>query len=102
MRDEFHAEHLAREFPRLVRALSQLHAAALAASARMYLRLDDHDIRAQLLRRVISLFGRARDEAARHGDVKLLQEFFRLILVNFHRSILSPGWYRPSASQVSR
>src|SRR5215212_8962675 len=92
VRDELHAEYLAGQFLRLVGALRDLDAAALAAAARVYLRLDDDDLRAQLLRRVIRLLGRARDNPARHRDAVLPQKLLRLVLVNLHpRPLRRPG-----------
>src|SRR2546423_3416974 len=46
VRDEFHAEHLARDLLSLVGRAREFDAAALAATARVYLRLDDNQFRA--------------------------------------------------------
>jgi hypothetical protein len=97
VRDELHAEHVAREFLRLVGRARELHAAALAAPARVYLRLDDDHVAAQLLRRVVSLFGRARDHPARHRDAVLPQKLLRLVLVNLHPRTSSPDRLPPTA-----
>src|SRR5207244_3760323 len=71
VRDKVHPEYLRGQLLRLVGALRDLDAAALAAPAGMDLRLDDNYVRAQLLRRVIGLLGRARDDPARHRDAVL-------------------------------
>ena len=47
MRDERHADHLARELLGLLRRLRELDAAALAAAAGVNLRLDDDDVAAE-------------------------------------------------------
>jgi len=67
-----------------VDGLGDFHAAALAATARVDLRLDDPDLAAQgfsCLDRVVH--GRAVD-TARNRNAELLQDLLALIFVNFH------------------
>ena len=81
------ATELAGNFARLFRRLGELHTAALAASASVDLRLH-HDSRSagaqQIPRRRLRVLTCRRHPAARHGDAILLQNFFTLILMNFH------------------
>src|ERR1044072_7093699 len=86
MRDECHSEHLPRNLSRFVSTAGELHAAALAASTGMNLRLHHNNIAAQLFCRLVSLFRRARHDAARHRHTISLQQFFTLVLMNFHAS----------------
>ena len=66
MGDEFHAEHLARDFLCFIGTAGEFHAAAFAAAAGMNLCLHYDEIAAELFCRVISLFRRARHDPARH------------------------------------
>ena len=84
VRDEGHADHVSRELDGLVRALRQLDAAALAAAARMNLRLDDDHRAAEALGDLAGFGGVGRDFAARHGHAVARQNRFCLILVDFH------------------
>ncbi len=74
------------------RVLCHLHAAALAAAAGVNLRLH-HDAASalgqQLARHCVRFFKRVGHLALRHSDTILRQDFFCLILVNFHI-----GWNR--------
>ena len=85
VRDQRHADHLARNRLGFVGRFRELDAAAFAAAAGMNLRLDDDDRAAETARDRAG-FGRVeRDFAARHGHAVLRQNRFRLILVDFHR-----------------
>ena len=67
--------------------LRHLHAAALAAAAGVNLRLHHHARCAfgkQLARHFGGFFQRVRHLALGHGNAVLRQDFFCLILVNFH------------------
>jgi hypothetical protein len=65
--------------------LGHLHAAALAASTRMDLRLHHGHGAAQPLEDVDGLLRRDGHLALRHGDAVLRQDGLGLILVNLHR-----------------
>ena len=85
MRDERHADHLLRQLSGFVGILRQLDAAAFAAAAGVDLRFDD-DASAQLFgsgTRGVSIVG---NDAARRRYTVTTQDFFRLILVDFHRA----------------
>ncbi len=84
MRDQFHAEHLLRDLACFVGDLGKLDAAAFAAAARVNLRFDDDDIRAEFLCCCLRFFGRARHNAARNRHAIFLEKCFALIFVNFH------------------
>ncbi len=81
--DELHPEDLAGESLRLLGALRELDAAALAAASRVDLRLDD-GAPAELLRDPPRLLGRVRHAAAGGGDAEPAENFFRLVFVDFH------------------
>jgi hypothetical protein len=70
VRDESHAEHLRGDVARLFGRLGEFDAAAFAAPARVDLRFDYNDVRAQFLRGVESLFGRVRHDPARDGHTE--------------------------------
>ncbi|ABA49494.1 hypothetical protein BURPS1710b_0976 [Burkholderia pseudomallei 1710b] len=84
VRLQLHAEDLVRVFAHLLERLRDLHAAALAAAARMNLGLDDPDRAAQLLRHLDGLVHRERRLAARYRDSEFPQDFLTLVLVNLH------------------
>ncbi len=93
VRHQLHAKNvLGVQFCVLAR-LGDLDAAAFAAAAGMNLGLDHHAAgalgkqRAGHCRRVFQCVGHF---ALGHGDAVFCQDFFRLILVNFHL-----GWDRP-------
>ena len=88
MRNQFHAQHSASDLARFCYRLRDLHAAALAASAGMDLRLHHHARRAgveQPFRSGLGFFARQRHHPARHSHAKPLQDFFSLILMNLHK-----------------
>ena len=72
--------------------LCDLHTAALAPTAGVDLRLDDHAGRAigkEPFADIDSLVQRVRDFAARNRHPVLRQNIFCLVLVNFHSSQLA-------------
>jgi hypothetical protein len=87
VRDQRHAENLlCVEFGVFARA-GHFDAAALAAATGVNLRLDDHArcaLGKELAGNRRGLFQRVGHFAARHGDAISCQDFFRLVLVNFH------------------
>ena len=85
VRDQRHADHLLRQFRGFIGVLGEFHAAALAAAAGMDLRFHD-DASAQLLRRGARVISVIRDDAARRRNAVAAQDFFGLILVDFHRA----------------
>ncbi|EAU64946.1 conserved hypothetical protein [Stigmatella aurantiaca DW4/3-1] len=82
---QLHAQHRLGELLRLGGALGQLDAAALAAAARVDLRLHHDHRRGQLLGRGFRLIGREREDAPGSGDAVLPEEFLALVLVDLHR-----------------
>src|SRR5262249_1711243 len=84
VRDERHAEHVRRDLLRVLRRSRELDAAALAAAARMNLRLHDDDRSAETPRDVGGLRRAEPDLAARHRHAMLRENRFRLVLVDFH------------------
>jgi hypothetical protein len=65
--DERHAEHLLGELLRFVGRLGELDAAALAAAARMDLRLHDDDAATEAAGDLAGFRGGKRHFTARHG-----------------------------------
>ena len=96
-RDEGHADHLARERLGFVPRLGELHAAALAAAARVDLRLDDDQAAAKAAGDLARFDRRERHFPARHGNAVTREDRFGLVLVNSHLSgplFLVPGsWF---------
>ena len=84
VRDQTHADHVARDADRLVRAPRELHAAALAPSAGMDLRLDDDDLAAEPTGDVARFIRREGDFPARHGHAIPVQDGLGLVFVDFH------------------
>ena len=84
MRDERHADHVARETLGLVGRLGQLDAAAFPASAGVDLRLHDDEVSAETTRDFAGLGGVEGDFAARHRDAVPRENGLGLILVDFH------------------
>src|SRR4029077_8549023 len=68
-----------------------LHTAALAAAARVDLRLDHPHLAAQLARGLDRLVDGEAGNAARRGDAVLAQDLFRLVLVDFHGLLSNVG-----------
>jgi hypothetical protein len=84
VRDQAHADHVARDAHRLVRAPGELHAATLAASAGMNLRLDHDDLTAEPTGNVSCFIGREGDFSTRHGHAIPVQDGLGLVFVDFH------------------
>ena len=89
VRDELHAEDLLGELARFCgAALRDLHAAALAATACVDLRLDDDDRAAGLgrepLRRGLCLVDREGRVSLGDGNAVLREDLLALILVDLH------------------
>jgi hypothetical protein len=82
--DQLHAHDLVRVFFDLLDRLGNLHAAALAAAASMDLRLDYPDRAAQLFSCLDGFVDRHARNAARNGHSELSEDFFALILMDFH------------------
>ena len=100
MRDEDLAEELLRRFLDGFKRVDDLDASRLAAAARMDLRLDDDDIRAELSRILHGLLNRERRLARRDIDAVRAQDSLALIFVNIH--MLSPIPVRCDTPRVSR
>ena len=84
VRDERHADHRARQLLRVLRRLRELDAAALAAAARVDLRLHDDNAGAEALGDVDGICGSEGHLAAGHGHAVSRKDRFRLVLVDFH------------------
>jgi HPt (histidine-containing phosphotransfer) domain-containing protein len=87
VRDQRHAEHLFGQLARFLHRLGDLHPPALATASGVNLRLH-YDAGSpgveQGLRHRNGLPARRSHFPARHGHTKLLQDRFRLVLMNFH------------------
>ena len=70
MGHERHPDHLFRDLLGFFWRFRQLDAAALTATARMNLGLDDHNVAAEPARDVADVVGRERHLAARHGHTE--------------------------------
>ncbi len=68
---------------RIVGAIGQLHAASLAATTNLDLRLDD-DLAAQLFRDLLRTGGRRRHFAAQHRDAVCSKQVTCLVLEQVH------------------
>jgi hypothetical protein len=87
VRDQLHAKDFAGEFCGFFLRLGEFHAAALTASAGMYLRFNYDSggaIVEQRLSRSVRLFHALDHVSARDRHSVLRQYGFALILVNFH------------------
>ncbi len=84
VRDERHAEHVARDARGFVGRLGELDAPALPAAARMNLRLDDDHAGAEARGNRRDIGGIGGLFASRHGNAVTRQDGFGLILVDFH------------------
>ena len=85
VRLERHADHVARDPLGFVGVLGQLHAAALAASAGMNLRLDDDGAAAEPPGNLAGLGRVERHLALRNGHAIPREDGLGLIFVDFHR-----------------
>ncbi len=83
VRDEAHADHVARDGRGFGGVLCDLYAAAFAAAASVYLGLDNYG-RGDILRGGFGLGGRARHLAARNRHAIAGKNAFGLIFVDFH------------------
>jgi hypothetical protein len=91
MRDERLPEHFAGDFAHLIDRRADMHSAfeaarepALAASARVNLRLHDKFLRAEFFGGGGGFVGGAGDRAAGGGDAKFFKEFASLVFVDVH------------------
>src|SRR5690606_8362639 len=82
--DELHAEDRIGVLPHFSRRLGELDAAALAAATGVDLRLDDPDLAAQLFGGLDRLVDGETRNALGRDDAELPQQFFCLVLMNFH------------------
>jgi len=85
MGDQRHTDHFAGELPDFIERFRQLDASALAATAGMYLRLDDPYRTAEFFGDRNSLVGRIGDTTLGNGNAELTKQFLRLILVDIHQ-----------------
>ena len=83
MGDESHADDLAGGLLGLVGRMGKLYAAAFAAASGVDLRLDD-DRAAEFFGDLARLGGRLGDSAVRDGNAEFLEDFLRLIFMDFH------------------
>ena len=89
VRHQLHAENLLRVLFRFAPRLCQLHAAALAATPGVDLRLHHHDPMPgaeELLRRGVCLLKGGRHLPVRDRHTVAAQNLFRLVLVNLHEA----------------
>src|SRR5690606_8445670 len=84
VRDEALAEHRLRVLGDLLHGLRELHAAGLAATARMHLGLDDPELAAERFGRLARLFFTRRNAAFRYRDAVLGEQRLRLVFVKIH------------------
>jgi hypothetical protein len=97
--DQLHAEDLVRVLAHLLERLGHLHAAALAATACMNLRLDDPDRTAEGLGGLHRFVNTQARDATRHRDAVLPQDFFSLVLMDFHAVFpLKAQWFNGQSS----
>jgi hypothetical protein len=82
--DQLDAEHRLRVFTHLVGTARQLDAAGLAASAGVYLGLDDPQIAAELFRSGDRGSGGLDGNATRHGNAVVGKQSFGLVFVQIH------------------
>ena len=81
VRLEARAEHGRRGLARCFRGIDELHAAALAAAARVHLSFDDPLRSADAPRRCGSLFGIRGNVAGGHRDAVICEQLLGLVLV---------------------
>jgi len=84
--DESHADDLAGDAPGLLRRGGELDAAAFAAAAGVYLRLD-RDRHAEVGGDRRGLVRRGGDAAAGDGHAVSREDFLSLVLVDLHETI---------------
>jgi len=81
--DEVHSDDRVGGLLGLVRGICHLYAAAFAPTAGVYLGFYYHRA-AEFLGYAAGLLRRFCNAAARHGDSEFLENFLRLIFVDFH------------------
>ena len=81
---QLHAENLARKLTYFIQRLRHLHAAALAATARVNLRFHHPDFAAQFLGCRNGLLNAEAGFPARGRHAELAQYFLTLVLVYLH------------------
>ena len=91
-RHEVHADNRLGGGPHLVDRATEFHAAALAATSGVNLRLDDPEFAAQFLGGGDRLSRRRCDSTAQHGNPVRGEDFLCLILVNLHHLAPLQGW----------
>jgi hypothetical protein len=89
VRHELHAEDLGGALAHFVERAREFHAAALAATARMDLRLDHPHRPAERLRGLHGVVDAERGNAARHRHAVAPEQLLALVLVDLHRVIPS-------------
>ena len=89
MGDERHAQHARRFLADIVDRSDDLHAAALAATAGMDLRLHHPDRTAELLGRRHRFVDGERGNAAGRGHAETAEDFFGLIFMDVHGVVLA-------------
>jgi hypothetical protein len=90
--DQGHAQNLVGGFHGLGNRTSELHAARLAASAHMDLRLDHHDLLVEPLRDPHGFVGFVSDIAGRNLDAVFGEKLLGLVFVNVHGEPGDPGF----------
>src|SRR5690606_31430477 len=84
VRDELHAENGVGVAAHFVERLGELDATALAAATGVDLCLDDPDLATELLGGLDGFIDGETRNAFRRDDTELPQNFFCLVLMNFH------------------
>ena len=97
--DQLHAEDGSGVLTDFIQRTGQLDAAALAAATGVDLGLDDPDGAAQLLGRLDRFFDIEAWNTPGHRYTIALQDFFALILVDFHGDL---GWVTYAALMLSQ
>ena len=87
MRLELHAQDVASDALDVLNGFGNLHTAALAAATRMNLCFDNPHRATQFLCGFDRLLHRECRNATRNGHAELTQDFFALVLVNFHELV---------------
>jgi hypothetical protein len=84
MRDERHANHIARDALGFIGRPGELDPAALPPASRMNLRLHHNDAPAETMGDLASFGGVGRHLAVRDRNTVAFEDGFGLILVDFH------------------
>ena len=88
--DELHAEDVTGNVSNLLRRMSQLDAASLAAATGVDLRFDDANVGFQTLGSLERFFLSESNFAAGSSDAITREYRFGLVLVNFHEGSVLP------------